>query len=290
MGAKALSRGRVFRYVASMRARLPTRLFAVGAFSLIALAGPASAQDAADDGDAAAESQADEARERARIKDARGEMKRTFGPWDAGRARGVERQGEKGLDRHEHPPVGDAGKVPGEGPPPPPLRPDPDVPETALVNVNAYGGQGLSSNPLFYAYLVYSRALTKVDGPRCAHLPTCSRFAGQAVARHGVLGILMGLDRVIRPTESSAVRTLPQVEGWGTVRHLDPVSNYEFWNEERFSGFPPNTDEKPLELPTLEDNGKATGDATLPPPAVREWTIDVTAAPPPAPASAPAEG
>jgi putative component of membrane protein insertase Oxa1/YidC/SpoIIIJ protein YidD len=278
-----LSCDRVFRYVATMRRSPPLRL---GTFALVAsLALPAAAQQTPSGADAMAD-----AHERARSRDKRGERKVTFGPWDAGNVRGVERQGEKGLDRHEHPPVGDPGKVPGEGPPPPPLRPDPDVPETALVGVNNYGGQGLSSNPLYFAYLLYSHTLTKVDGPRCAHLPTCSRFAAQAVARHGVVGIMMGLDRVIRPTESSAVRTLPQVEGWGTVRHLDPVANYEFWNEERFTGFPVAVDEKPPELPSLEENGPQTGADALPPPPTRTWTHDVTAAPPPAPAPASEEG
>src|SRR5690554_5688188 len=39
------------------------------------------------------------------------------------------------------------------------------------------------------AYRLYSRHLTAVDGPRCEHRPTCSRFAYEAVQHHGfVLG------------------------------------------------------------------------------------------------------
>jgi hypothetical protein len=143
--------------------------------------------------------------------------------------------------------VGRADKVPGEGPPPPPLKSDPDVPEDALTNVNDVAG-GMSSNPLYLAALVYRHHLTKLDGPRCQHLPTCSRFANQAVAKHGGLGILMGLDRIIRPGESSAIRSLPQVEGWGGVRFLDPVDNYEFWTEGYESAMPPFVDEEPLDL------------------------------------------
>jgi hypothetical protein len=277
----ALSGAGDIRYVDPMVCLPRLRSFVAALAALLAV--PVAAQPTPTAADAAAE-----ARERARTKDKRGDFKRVFGPWDAGNVRTVERQGDKGLDRHEHPPVGDPGKVPGEGPPPPPLRPDPDVPETALIGVNNYGGQGLSSNPLYFAYLVYSNTLTKVDGPRCAHLPTCSRFAAQAVARHGVLGIMMGLDRVIRPTESSAVRTLPQVEGWGTVRHLDPISNYEFWNEERFTGFPMAAEEKPPALPPLKENAEATGEDALPAPAAPTWTQKVTAAS--APSSAPASG
>lgn len=173
----------------------------------------------------------------------------SFGPWDAGSKREVIRQDQKGISRAKHPTVGDPAKVPGEGPPPPALQPDPDVPETALQDVNRVS-TGLSSNPLYLSALFYRHFLTKVDGPRCQHLPTCSRFANQAVARHGVIGILMGLDRVIQPPDSSSVRTLPQVEGWGPVRYLDPVGNHEFWKEEKFLGFPPPTDENPLDIPS----------------------------------------
>lgn len=173
-----------------------------------------------------------------------------FAPFDAGAARDVVRQGVKGKARRAYPNVGEAAKVPGEGPPPPPLRADPDLPEAAIAAPNTVGA-GLSSNPLYLAALVYQHGLTRLDGPRCGHLPTCSRFASQAVARHGALGILMGLDRLIQPNESSALRKLPEVEGFGPVRGFDPVENYEFWKGERFTGFPAPTSEQPLLLPPL---------------------------------------
>lgn len=171
-----------------------------------------------------------------------------FAPFDAGAKRDVVRQGTKGRARPAHPNVGDAAKVPGEGPPPPPLRLDPDIPESAIDKPNVV--TGLSSNPLYLASLVYSNMLTKLDGPRCGHLPTCSRFAAQAVGRHGAIGILMGLDRLQQPNESSSIRKLPEIEGFGGVRGFDPVDNYEFWKSERFTGFPPPTKEQPLDLPS----------------------------------------
>jgi hypothetical protein len=173
-----------------------------------------------------------------------------FGPWDAGDKRDVVRQGTKGKARRPHPAVGANDKVPGDGPPAPALRVDPYIPETALDAPNVVGAS-LSSNPLVLAALVYANFLTKVDGPRCQHLPTCSRFASQAVARHGALGILMGLDRVIQPPESSSLRTLPEIHAFGGVRHYDPLENYEIWKGERFTGFPPATAEQPLVLPAL---------------------------------------
>ncbi len=169
-----------------------------------------------------------------------------FGPFDAGASRPVLRQNTKGLSRKTHPAVGDKGHIPGGGAPPPALRHDPDLPELAGVTPNA--APGLSANPLFLASLVYANFLTRMDGPRCQHLPTCSRFASQAVGRHGVLGIPMGLDRIIQPPSSSALRLLPELEYGGVFRHYDPVENYEFWRVERFTGFPILVDEQPLLL------------------------------------------
>ena len=169
-----------------------------------------------------------------------------FGPWDAGEKREVDRQGQEGKDRYRHPMVGAKDKVPATGLTPPPLRLDIDIPEhevTAGVNKPA---TGLSANPLYLSALFYRHFLTKVDGPRCAHLPTCSRFANQAVAKHGALGILMGLERLIQDDSSSVLRKLPIFEGAYGPRLWDPVSNYVFWRDD-FGAFPRPTDEEPLE-------------------------------------------
>lgn len=175
---------------------------------------------------------------------------KAFAPFDGGEQREVARQGLKGKKRAAHPVVGDPAKVPGEGPPPPPLRPPLDVPESGLVAPSAIG-PGLSSNPLYLAALGYQHVFTKLDGPRCAHLPTCSRFGAQAVARHGLLGMFMTLDRLIQPNDSSALRHLPEVEGFGMIRVYDPLENYQLWQPERFTGFLLPAPEQPLALPPL---------------------------------------
>jgi hypothetical protein len=213
--------------------------------------------------------------------------KKPFGPWDAGPRRGVKRQGKTGKDRNQHPFVGEAAKVPASGPPPPPLRRDPDMPElTRPANKRA---SGLSANPLYLAALTYANFITKIDGPRCQHYPTCSRFANQAVQRHGVLGIVMGLDRLIQDGNSSALRALPQLEmPGGTARHFDPVDNYEFWKEDARRAFPPPTEEKPLVLEPLPTDRRATKkaftgcrtDRTIPAPSHAEVEEDDGCVPP----------
>ncbi|MFZ9885861.1 MAG: membrane protein insertion efficiency factor YidD [Myxococcota bacterium] len=194
-----------------------------------------------------------------------GEQHAPFGPWDAGESREVKRSGVAQRPRRPHPMTGDAAKVPASGPPAPALRADVDLPELALDVGNRVGG-ALSANPLYLAALFYSGFLTKVDGPRCQHYPTCSRFANQAVARHGLVGVLLGLERVITDENSSALRRLPELElpGETQPRYYDPVDNYEFWLPDRIVAFPPHVDEVPLALPALVPTGSPH---EVPPPA-----------------------
>lgn len=193
--------------------------------------------------------------------------KTPFGPWNAGSSRTVHKHGKRGHDQHAHPPVGPEGKIPAEGPVPPPRPPHQDVPETPHAVMNRVG-VSLSHNPLLYAALLYSNILTKIDGPRCQHYPTCSRFANQALAKHGVLGIPLGLQRVIMNHESSAVRWLPPIQVGTTRRYYDPVENHEFWKPTQFETFTPNLPENALELPAIDPDAAAFS----------AWVSDVPAA------------
>lgn len=75
----------------------------------------------------------------------------------------------------------------------------------------------------------YRAVLTPIDGPRCRHRPTCSLYGLQAVRRHGLVGMLLTLDRLLRAGESSAVRALPLVPDGESFRVLDPVEASTFW-------------------------------------------------------------
>jgi hypothetical protein len=170
-----------------------------------------------------------------------------FGPWDAGASRDIERQGRKGKARAAHPMVGEQAKVPASGPPPPPLRRDVDIGEHEILGNPNARARGLSANPLYLAAIFYRSFLTHVDGARCAHYPTCSRLANQAVAREGALGFLIGLDRLIQDDNSSVLRKLPLFDHFGTPRIFDPVTNYLWWRKD-FGAFPPPAPEVGLAL------------------------------------------
>ncbi|MBA2662371.1 MAG: membrane protein insertion efficiency factor YidD [Bradymonadaceae bacterium] len=81
------------------------------------------------------------------------------------------------------------------------------------------------------AYRLYSRYLTQVDGPRCEHRPTCSRYAHEALQKHGfVLGSMLTIDRLMRANRSSVLRQLPidKVED-GQIYYRDPVEHNDFF-------------------------------------------------------------
>ncbi|WP_232293230.1 membrane protein insertion efficiency factor YidD [Stigmatella aurantiaca] len=79
------------------------------------------------------------------------------------------------------------------------------------------------------AYRFYQTVVTPMDGPRCAHRPTCSAYARQAIARHGLVGLWLAYDRLLRDARSSQVRALPVVLEHGRFVYLDPLEESTFW-------------------------------------------------------------
>src|SRR5439155_4359388 len=66
-----------------------------------------------------------------------------------------------------------------------------------------------SSSHFELAYAFYQSVISPIDGPRCAHRPTCSRYALLAVRQEGpLLGMLLTIDRLMRGGDSSALRKL----------------------------------------------------------------------------------
>ena len=88
----------------------------------------------------------------------------------------------------------------------------------------------LTANPFYFAFRVWAEVLTKIDGRRCAHRPSCSRFAHLAIRRHGIpVGVWMALSRLMRGAQSSSIRRLVPVAGAGGVYLIDRIEDYTFW-------------------------------------------------------------
>jgi hypothetical protein len=82
---------------------------------------------------------------------------------------------------------------------------------------------------LHVAYLFYRTVVTPIDGPRCAHLPSCSAYAREAISRHGVVGLWLAYDRLLRGTQSSSARQLPVTLQGGRIVFVDPLEESTFW-------------------------------------------------------------
>jgi hypothetical protein len=78
----------------------------------------------------------------------------------------------------------------------------------------------------------WSDGLSRADGDRCAHEPSCSAFARKAMLRHPFpLSGWMALARLWRGARSSALRDLPLVLVDGALRLLDRLEDSEFWTQ-----------------------------------------------------------
>lgn len=68
---------------------------------------------------------------------------------------------------------------------------------------------------------VWSRFLTLADGRVCAFEPTCSLYARHALTEHGVGGLLLTADRLMREANAPTYLRDPSIQRW-----RDPVSDH----------------------------------------------------------------
>lgn len=97
--------------------------------------------------------------------------------------------------------------------------------------IGARTGSGRTAPaPFTLAYQVWTQLLTRIDGPRCAHTPTCSAFTAKAIARFRLpLGIWMAFDRLTRGADSSSLRPLPLRATGAGISLVDDLDDHAFW-------------------------------------------------------------
>lgn len=127
----------------------------------------------------------------------------------------------------QHPPVGKLASIPGMGvwEKQPRLLGEVSVDEARSHVARRAGG----TNPLYLAFIMYKYFISSADGDRCQHYPTCSHYGVLAVHKHGLLGILMTIDRLWQSGQPTAVRPYPVVRIFGKPRNYDPVDASDFW-------------------------------------------------------------
>lgn len=82
------------------------------------------------------------------------------------------------------------------------------------------------SDPLLFSF--FKSVISTTDSKRCSHVPSCARYAKDAVEKHGLLnGYVLSCDRLMRCGGNDREQ-LPQVVVGGKRYAWDPVSANDF--------------------------------------------------------------
>lgn len=110
-------------------------------------------------------------------------------------------------------------------------EPLPSNPWGKLDSSSSSRAASVQSNIVELGFKFYSNHLSKVDGPRCEHRPTCSRFAVEAMREHGsVIGSWLTIDRLLRSNRSSSLKALPIIKYHeGRPYFADPIDENDFF-------------------------------------------------------------
>lgn len=96
-----------------------------------------------------------------------------------------------------------------------------DNPEKGQSCYMQEGSATYETNPFTCFIKLYQRFLSPVNGNKCPMLPSCSRFALDALNERGGVGLIMTFDRLLRCGRDLA--DYPLIFSNGNVYYYDPV-------------------------------------------------------------------
>ena len=76
---------------------------------------------------------------------------------------------------------------------------------------------------------MYRSAIRPAIGRRCNLEPSCSAYFLEASRRHGLAGIPMLADRLVREPGVNSRGEFPVLQPSGDIRYADPIENHDFW-------------------------------------------------------------
>ncbi|RPJ78336.1 MAG: membrane protein insertion efficiency factor YidD [Deltaproteobacteria bacterium] len=89
----------------------------------------------------------------------------------------------------------------------------------------------LDGNPLVLPIQFFRQYLSGADGDRCPTYPSCSRYALDAIKKHGgITGWIMTCDRLMRCGRDEVSHS-PSIHIQQRFFVYDPVENNDFWWE-----------------------------------------------------------
>ena len=106
----------------------------------------------------------------------------------------------------------------------------PDRVRAAAPGSNAGGPLGrLARLPAHTVVHMYRSAIRPAIGRRCNLEPSCSAYFLEASRRHGLAGIPMLADRLVREPGVNSRGEFPVLQPSGDIRYADPIENHDFW-------------------------------------------------------------
>lgn len=88
----------------------------------------------------------------------------------------------------------------------------------------------LTGKPGQWLIQFYRSQISPALGQRCSLVPSCSEYGRQALAKHGLLGMAITGDRMVRESDVVAAKEAV-VEIDGHRYYADPVSKHDWWLE-----------------------------------------------------------
>ncbi|RTZ95988.1 MAG: hypothetical protein DSY90_11890 [Deltaproteobacteria bacterium] len=108
-----------------------------------------------------------------------------------------------------------------------------------VENLKTPENSGRSSSAVLGFYRGPLNHLQGVRRGECPMYPSCSEFARQAIARHGlIMGWIMATDRLMRCGRDET-RLAPKIEINDRIKYFDPVDDNDFWWTEKQPVFRP---------------------------------------------------
>ena len=82
---------------------------------------------------------------------------------------------------------------------------------------------------------IYRSAIRPAIGSRCTLQPSCSAYFMDASRRHGLTGIPMLADRLVREPGVNSRAEHPLTLPSGEIRYADPLEDHDFWMDTKES-------------------------------------------------------
>jgi hypothetical protein len=103
-----------------------------------------------------------------------------------------------------------------------------NISEAAQESRNVLSPGFLISRPCQWMITFYRSQISPALGRRCSLYPSCSEYARQALAKHGILGMTIYADRAVREPDVVSQKKQPLIDD-GVLKYVDVLDDHDWW-------------------------------------------------------------